>query len=208
MQFKDFRPYQFGDEIRHMSWLVTARTGHPTLKTFEENSKDWLEALSKINALNPYIVIGVGPEFQSISANPVTDTQNYLQSLRETVRQDFLAGGDAAIVRVEDGPKALALTSDVTPRYCEANPFEGGSDHTAYLNNGKPGVLFWHFTDQFYHTDGDRIDMVSPFTLQNVGTAALVSGLTLASGSVNSMPGRIAIVVSPPVPDESCSRCS
>ena len=63
----------------------------------------------------------------------------------------------------------------------KTNPFEGGSDHTAYLNNGKPGVLFWHFTDQFYHTDGDRIDMVSPFTLQNVGTAALVSGLTLAS---------------------------
>lgn len=63
----------------------------------DANSKDWLEALSKINALNPNIVIGVGPEFQSISANPVTDTQNYLQSLRETVRQDFLAGGDAAI---------------------------------------------------------------------------------------------------------------
>lgn len=37
MQFKDFRPYQFGDDIRHMSWQVTARTGHPTLKTFEED---------------------------------------------------------------------------------------------------------------------------------------------------------------------------
>ncbi len=34
-------------------------------------------------------------------------------------------GGDAAVVRVNDGPKALALTSDVTPRYCEADPFEG-----------------------------------------------------------------------------------
>src|SRR3712207_538118 len=33
-------------------------------------------------------------------------------------------GGDAAIVRVEDGPKGLALTTDVTPRYCEADPFE------------------------------------------------------------------------------------
>ena len=63
----------------------------------------------------------------------------------------------------------------------KTNPFEGGSDHTAYLNNGKPGVLFWHFTDQFYHTDGDRIDMVSPTTLQNTATAALVSGLVLTS---------------------------
>src|SRR6201987_5950266 len=35
-------------------------------------------------------------------------------------------GGDAAVVRINDGPKALALTADVTPRYCEADPFEGG----------------------------------------------------------------------------------
>src|SRR5271169_6548098 len=33
-------------------------------------------------------------------------------------------GGDAAVVRVEAGPKALALTADVTPRYCEADPCE------------------------------------------------------------------------------------
>lgn len=36
MQFREFRPYEFGDDIRHMSWSVTARTGHPTIKTFEE----------------------------------------------------------------------------------------------------------------------------------------------------------------------------
>jgi phosphoribosylformylglycinamidine synthase len=40
-------------------------------------------------------------------------------------------GGDAAVVRVNDGPKALALTTDVTPRYCEADPFEGGKQAVA-----------------------------------------------------------------------------
>jgi phosphoribosylformylglycinamidine synthase len=40
-------------------------------------------------------------------------------------------GGDAAVVRVLDGPKALALTADVTPRYCEAHPFEGGKQAVA-----------------------------------------------------------------------------
>jgi phosphoribosylformylglycinamidine synthase len=40
-------------------------------------------------------------------------------------------GGDAAVVRVQDGPKALALTADVTPRYCEADPFEGGKQAVA-----------------------------------------------------------------------------
>jgi hypothetical protein len=63
----------------------------------------------------------------------------------------------------------------------KTNPFEGGSDHTPFLQAKKPGVLFWHFTDQFYHTDGDRIDKVSKSELVNVGIAALSSVLTLTS---------------------------
>lgn len=61
------------------------------------------------------------------------------------------------------------------------NPFEGGSDHTPFLRARKPGLLFWHFTDQFYHTDRDRIEMVSPVTLRNVGITALVSALALTT---------------------------
>jgi phosphoribosylformylglycinamidine synthase len=40
-------------------------------------------------------------------------------------------GGDAAVVRVKEGPKGLALTTDVTPRYCEADPLEGGKQAVA-----------------------------------------------------------------------------
>lgn len=63
----------------------------------------------------------------------------------------------------------------------KTNPFEGGSDHTPFLRAKKPGLLFWHFTDQFYHTDGDRIDMVSAAELRNVGMSALVSALVLTN---------------------------
>ena len=59
------------------------------------------------------------------------------------------------------------------------NPFEGGSDHVPFLRENIPSVLFWHFTDQFYHTDNDRIDKVSKTTLKNVGTTALISAYTL-----------------------------
>jgi hypothetical protein len=41
--------------------------------------------------------------------------------------------------------------------------------------------LFWHFTDVYYHTDGDRIDKVSVSELTNVGEAALAAVLTLTS---------------------------
>jgi aminopeptidase YwaD len=61
------------------------------------------------------------------------------------------------------------------------NPFEGGSDHTPFLQFKKPGALFWHFTDVYYHTDGDRIDKVSKDELVNVGNAALAAVLTLTS---------------------------
>jgi phosphoribosylformylglycinamidine synthase len=40
-------------------------------------------------------------------------------------------GGDAAVVRVHSTRKALAITTDVTPRYCRANPFEGGKQAVA-----------------------------------------------------------------------------
>lgn len=61
------------------------------------------------------------------------------------------------------------------------NPYEGGSDHTPFVNARIPGVLAWHFTDMFYHTDGDRMENVSQATLRNVGIAALVIALTLTS---------------------------
>jgi len=69
----------------------------------------------------------------------------------------------------------------VTGWVVRTNPFEGGSDHTPFLRAHKPGLLFWHFTDEFYHTDGDRLDKVSAAEMTNAGTAALVSALTLVS---------------------------
>ena len=40
-------------------------------------------------------------------------------------------GGDAALVRVHGTQKALAITTDCTPRYCFADPYEGGKQAVA-----------------------------------------------------------------------------
>ena len=69
----------------------------------------------------------------------------------------------------------------VTGWTVRTNPFEGGSDHVPFLDAKKPGLLLWHFTDVFYHTDNDRLPNVSPRELANVGVSALVSALTLAT---------------------------
>lgn len=41
------------------------------------------------------------------------------------------SGGDAAIVRIHGSNKAVAITTDCTPRYCYADPYEGGKQVVA-----------------------------------------------------------------------------
>ncbi len=77
----------------------------------------------------------------------------------------------------------------------KTNPFEGGSDHTPFLQADIPGLLLWHFTDQFYHTDNDRLDKVSQKTMQNVGTAALVSAFTLLNADAKTADDMITMLL-------------
>jgi len=63
----------------------------------------------------------------------------------------------------------------------KTNPYEGGSDHVPFLRADVPGLLLWHFTDYFYHTDADRLDKVSASEMRNVGVSALVGALVLTS---------------------------
>jgi hypothetical protein len=63
----------------------------------------------------------------------------------------------------------------------KTNPYEGGSDHVPFLRAGIASVLLWHFTDHFYHTDRDRIEMVSADELENSGVTALSTGIMLVT---------------------------
>ncbi len=74
------------------------------------------------------------------------------------------------------------------------NPFEGGSDHTPFLQNKIPGLLMWHFTDVFYHTDNDRIDKVSATTMKNVGICALTAAYTLITADESTAKSTISQV--------------
>jgi hypothetical protein len=63
------------------------------------------------------------------------------------------------------------------------NPYEGGSDHTAFRAAGVPSLLNWHFTDRFYHTNQDTLDKVSGDEMRNVGIAVATSAWLLASAN-------------------------
>lgn len=49
MIFSEVRPYQYGDDIRQIDWNVTARTGDPHVKIFEEEREQTLMLLVDIS---------------------------------------------------------------------------------------------------------------------------------------------------------------
>ena len=84
-------------------------------------------------------------------------------------------GGDAAVVRINDGPKALALTSDVTPRYCEADPFEGGKQAVAeaWRNLTAVGARPLALTDNLNFGNPERPEIMGQFVgcIRGIGEA-------------------------------------
>ena len=98
-------------------------------------------------------------------------------------------GGDAAVIRVLDGPKGLALTADVCPRYCEADPFEGGKQAVAeaWRNitavGGKPLAI----TDNLNFGNPERPEIMGQFVgaIRGIGEACRALDFPVVSGNVS-----------------------
>lgn len=78
---------------------------------------------------------------------------------------------------------ACAARARQTRWLIKTNPFEGGSDHVPFVQNGIPAILAWHFTDVYYHTSNDDIDKVSASEMANVGVSVAATALFLANCS-------------------------
>jgi phosphoribosylformylglycinamidine synthase len=98
-------------------------------------------------------------------------------------------GGDAAVVRVNDGPKALALTTDVTPRYCEADPFEGGKQAVAeaWRNITAVGGRPLAVTDNLNFGNPERPEIMGQLVgcIHGIGEACRALDFPVVSGNVS-----------------------
>ncbi len=98
-------------------------------------------------------------------------------------------GGDAAVVRVEEGPKGLAMTTDVTPRYCEADPFEGGKQAVAeaYRNLSAVGALPLAITDNLNFGNPERPEIMGQFVgcVRGIAAACKTLDFPVVSGNVS-----------------------
>ena len=71
---------------------------------------------------------------KTILASPDMASRRWVwEQYDHTVMADTVQvpGGDAAVVRIHGTQKALAITTDVSPRYCRPDPFEGGKQAVA-----------------------------------------------------------------------------
>jgi phosphoribosylformylglycinamidine synthase II len=127
-------------------------------------------------------------------------------------------GGDAAVIRLGDGPKGLALTTDVTPRYCEADPVEGGRQAVveAWRNLNAVGALPRAVTDNLNFGNPEKPEIMGQLVgcLNGIGEACRALDFPIVSGNVslyNESSGRAI----PPTPSiggvgviDDVSRCA
>lgn len=65
MDFSETRHYQAGDDIRHMEWRVTARTGSPHIKLYEEEKE---RPVMIVVDFSPSMYFGTRGAFKSVVA--------------------------------------------------------------------------------------------------------------------------------------------
>ncbi|MDC0136346.1 phosphoribosylformylglycinamidine synthase subunit PurL [Sulfitobacter sp.] len=98
-------------------------------------------------------------------------------------------GWGAGIVRIHGTDKSLAFTSDVTPRYVKANPFEGGKQAVAeaYRNLTAVGATPLATTDNLNFGNPEKPEIMGQFVFAIKGIAEAVAALDMpiVSGNVS-----------------------
>src|SRR3569833_2413913 len=98
-------------------------------------------------------------------------------------------GGDAVVVRVHGSDKALAMTTDVTPRYCYADPYEGGKQAIAeaYRNLSAVGATPLLVTNCLNFGNPQRPEILAQFVecLRGMGDACRTLDFPIVSGNVS-----------------------
>ncbi len=98
-------------------------------------------------------------------------------------------GGDAALVRVHGTNKALAITTDCNPRYCYADPYEGGKQAIAeaYRNISATGATPLAVTNCLNFANPQRPEIMAQIVgcLEGMSEACIALDFPIVSGNVS-----------------------
>ena len=142
--------------------------------------------------------LGAVPEIAPISAlRALIGSPSYAHKAWVYEQYDSQVGADtvvapglgAGVVRVHGTGKALAFTSDVTPRYVKANPFEGGKQAVAeaYRNLTAVGATPLATTDNLNFGNPEKPEIMGQFVgaIKGIGAAVAALDMPIVSGNVS-----------------------
>ena len=156
-----------------------------------EYDRPWVETPAAA-ALGPVPAISAMEGLRALISSP-----NYAQKAWVYEQYDSMVGADtvvapgagAGVVRVHGTGKALAFTSDVTPRYVKANPFEGGKQAVAeaYRNLTAVGALPLATTDNLNFGNPEKPEIMGQMVgaIKGIGAAVAALDMPIVSGNVS-----------------------
>jgi phosphoribosylformylglycinamidine synthase len=137
--------------------------------------------------------VGIGPALLTLIGCPDLCSRAWVWNQYDstiggqTVRRPGAA--DAAVVRIEDHDLALALTTDVTPRYCAADPAEGGKQAVAeaWRNITASGARPLAITDNMNFGNPEKPEIMGQFAacIEGMSEACRALDFPVVSGNVS-----------------------
>jgi phosphoribosylformylglycinamidine synthase len=115
--------------------------------------------------------------------------EQYDRHVMADTLEDSATGADAGIVRVHGTRKALAMTSDVTPRYVQADPYEGGKQAVAeaWRNLTAVGAEPIAITDNLNFGNPERPEIMGQIVraIEGMAEACRALDFPVVSGNVS-----------------------
>ncbi|HER26457.1 MAG TPA: phosphoribosylformylglycinamidine synthase subunit PurL, partial [Rhodospirillales bacterium] len=166
--------------LRHKGEIVADLPIDPLVAASPEYDRPWVETPKQAAILGDDVAASddLMADLTTLLSSPDLASKRWIwQQYDHMVMADTVArpGGDAAIVRIHGTKKAIAATSDVSPRYCVADPFEGGKQAVAeaWRNLNAVGAQPLAVTDNMNFGNPERPEIMGQFVgcVQGFGEA-------------------------------------
>ncbi|MDF1607466.1 phosphoribosylformylglycinamidine synthase subunit PurL [Hoeflea sp. YIM 152468] len=183
-----FRILHQGDEVANLP-----------IKDLGDEAPEYDREWRELGGLSPLDIADVeepedyGQALLDLLGSPNNASKRWVWEQYDTLIQGStlqIPGGDAGVVRVEGhDTKALAFSSDVTPRYVEANPYEGGKQAVAecWRNLTATGAEPLASTDNLNFGNPERPEIMGQLVMaiQGIGEACTALDFPIVSGNVS-----------------------
>ncbi|WP_455480247.1 phosphoribosylformylglycinamidine synthase subunit PurL [Bartonella sp. B12(2025)] len=157
--------------------------------------RPWIEPVKKTTLKIEEVeeVENLGDALLTLLSSADQSSRRWIYEQYDTIIQGntlVRPGGDAGVIRVSNNDKrALAFSSDVTPRYCEADPYEGGKQAVAecWRNISTTGAIPLAATDNLNFGNPEKPEIMGQlvFAIKGIGEACRELDFPIVSGNVS-----------------------